>query len=43
MGSEMCIRDSYKGVLGDAHGLGLIVAVQSQVRGPNDVIKLICY
>ena len=31
------------GILGDTHVLGLIVTIQAQVGGPNDLIKIILY
>ena len=31
------------GILGDAHGLVLIIAIQGLVGGPNELIKLKLY
>ena len=31
------------GILGDTHVLGLIVAIQAQVGGPHELIKIILY
>ena len=37
------IHLSYMGILGDTHVLGLIVAIQAQVGGPHELIKIILY
>ena len=37
------IHFSYMGILRDAHGLDLIVAIQGLVGGPNELVKLKLY